>query len=32
MIDLIVAAGAVLAALAMLLFVVSTVVAIFADR
>jgi|SoiMetStandDraft_5_1073268.scaffolds.fasta_scaffold3547553_1 hypothetical protein len=32
MIDLIVAAGAVLAALAMLLFVVSTVVAVFADR
>ena len=32
MIDVIVAAGAVLAALAMLLFVVSTVVAIFADR
>ena len=32
MIDLIVAAGAVLAAVAMLLFVVSTVVAVFADR
>jgi hypothetical protein len=32
MIDVIVAAGAVLAALAMLLFVVSTVVAVFADR
>jgi hypothetical protein len=32
MIDLIVAAGAVLAALVMLLFVVSTVVAVFADR
>jgi hypothetical protein len=32
MIDLIVAAGAVLAALAMLLFLVSTVVAVFADR
>ena len=32
MIDLIVAAGAVLAALVMLLFLVSTVVAVFADR
>ena len=32
MIDLIVAAGAVLAAVAMFLFVVSTVVAVFADR
>jgi len=32
MIDVIVAAGAVLAALVMLLFVVSTVVAVFADR
>jgi hypothetical protein len=32
MIDLIVAAGAVMAALAMLLFLVSTVVAVFADR